>query len=64
VSFAGLNFFDLLVIENKYQAKPPLPFFAGPRSFRGASPRSALVRTDSKWAIACSVIPALAAPAK
>jgi NADPH2:quinone reductase len=26
VAFAGLNFFDLLVIENKYQAKPPLPF--------------------------------------
>jgi NADPH:quinone reductase len=26
VDFAGLNFFDLLVIENKYQAKPPLPF--------------------------------------
>jgi NADPH2:quinone reductase len=26
VSYAGLNFFDLLVIENKYQAKPPLPF--------------------------------------
>ena len=26
VGFAGLNFFDLLVIENKYQVKPPLPF--------------------------------------
>lgn len=26
VCYAGLNFFDLLVIENKYQAKPPLPF--------------------------------------
>jgi len=26
VGHAGLNFFDLLVIENKYQAKPPLPF--------------------------------------
>jgi NADPH:quinone reductase len=26
VSFASLNFFDLLVIENKYQVKPPLPF--------------------------------------
>ena len=26
VAYAGLNFFDLLVIENKYQAKPPLPF--------------------------------------
>jgi NADPH2:quinone reductase len=26
VGFAGLNFFDLLVIENKYQAKPALPF--------------------------------------
>jgi len=26
VSYAGLNFFDLLVIENKYQVKPPLPF--------------------------------------
>jgi NADPH:quinone reductase len=26
VDFAALNFFDLLVIENKYQAKPPLPF--------------------------------------
>jgi NADPH:quinone reductase len=26
VDFAALNFFDLLVIENKYQTKPPLPF--------------------------------------
>lgn len=26
VSHASLNFFDLLVIENKYQVKPPLPF--------------------------------------
>ena len=26
VSYAGLNFFDLLIIENKYQIKPPLPF--------------------------------------
>ena len=26
VAFAGLNFFDLLVIENKYQVKPALPF--------------------------------------
>jgi NADPH:quinone reductase len=26
VRYASLNFFDLLVIENKYQAKPPLPF--------------------------------------
>jgi NADPH:quinone reductase len=26
VAFAGLNFFDLLIIENKYQIKPPLPF--------------------------------------
>ncbi len=26
VSYASLNFFDLLVIENKYQVKPPLPF--------------------------------------
>jgi len=26
VAYASLNFFDLLVIENKYQAKPPLPF--------------------------------------
>jgi NADPH2:quinone reductase len=26
VAFAGLNFFDLLIIENKYQTKPPLPF--------------------------------------
>ena len=29
VSFAGLNFFDLLIIENKYQVKPPLPFSPG-----------------------------------
>ena len=29
VRYAGLNFFDLLVIENKYQAKPPLPFSPG-----------------------------------
>ena len=26
ISYAGLNFFDLLIIENKYQIKPPLPF--------------------------------------
>jgi NADPH:quinone reductase len=26
VSHASLNFFDLLIIENKYQVKPPLPF--------------------------------------
>jgi len=26
VSYASLNFFDLLVIANKYQVKPPLPF--------------------------------------
>jgi NADPH2:quinone reductase len=26
VHYASLNFFDLLVIENKYQVKPPLPF--------------------------------------
>ena len=26
VAFAGLNFFDLLIIENKYQVKPALPF--------------------------------------
>jgi NADPH:quinone reductase len=26
VSYASLNFFDLLVIENKYQVKPALPF--------------------------------------
>ena len=29
VSHAGLNFFDLLIIENKYQVKPPLPFSPG-----------------------------------
>jgi NADPH2:quinone reductase len=26
VAYAALNFFDLLLIQNKYQAKPPLPF--------------------------------------
>jgi NADPH:quinone reductase len=26
VAFAGLNFFDTLIIENKYQLKPPPPF--------------------------------------
>jgi NADPH2:quinone reductase len=25
----GLNFFDTLIIENKYQLKPPLPFSPG-----------------------------------
>ena len=29
VAFVGLNFFDTLIIENKYQAKPPLPFSPG-----------------------------------
>ncbi|MBV1700407.1 MAG: NADPH:quinone oxidoreductase family protein [Hyphomicrobiales bacterium] len=26
VAYVGLNFFDTLIIENKYQVKPPLPF--------------------------------------
>mgnify|MGYP001766790985 CR=1 FL=1 len=26
VAFVGLNFFDTLIIQNKYQIKPPLPF--------------------------------------
>ncbi len=26
VAYASLNFFDTLIIENKYQVKPPLPF--------------------------------------
>lgn len=29
VSHAALNFFDTLIIQNKYQAKPPLPFSPG-----------------------------------
>ena len=29
VHFAGLNFFDTLIIEGKYQVKPPLPFSPG-----------------------------------
>ena len=29
VAYVGLNFFDTLIIENKYQAKPPLPFSPG-----------------------------------
>ena len=29
VAFAGLNFFDTLIIENKYQVKPALPFSPG-----------------------------------
>jgi NADPH2:quinone reductase len=29
VSATGLNFFDTLIIENKYQLKPPLPFSPG-----------------------------------
>ena len=29
VAFAGLNFLDTLIIENKYQVKPPLPFSPG-----------------------------------
>src|SRR5215210_4553480 len=29
VSAAALNFFDTLIIENKYQLKPPLPFSPG-----------------------------------
>ena len=39
VAYAGLNFFDLLVIENKYQVKPPLPFSPG-AEFLAASRRS------------------------
>ena len=29
VAFCGLNFMDTLIIENKYQVKPPLPFSPG-----------------------------------
>ena len=29
VAYVGLNFMDTLVIENKYQVKPPLPFSPG-----------------------------------
>lgn len=29
VHYAGLNFFDLLQIEGKYQVKPPFPYVAG-----------------------------------
>ena len=29
VAVAALNFFDTLIIENKYQFKPPLPFSPG-----------------------------------
>ena len=29
VAFVGLNFMDTLIIENKYQVKPPLPFSPG-----------------------------------
>jgi NADPH2:quinone reductase len=29
IAYVGLNFFDTLVIENKYQVKPPLPFSPG-----------------------------------
>eukprot|EP01037_Dinobryon_pediforme_P026431 gene26431-biopygen15777 len=29
VAFVGLNFMDTLVIENRYQVKPPLPFSPG-----------------------------------
>ena len=41
VRFAGLNFFDTLIIEGKYQVKPPLPFspageFSGVVSALGA----------------------------
>jgi NADPH2:quinone reductase len=29
IRFAGLNFPDLLIVQNKYQMKPPLPFVPG-----------------------------------
>ena len=29
IAYVGLNFFDTLIIENKYQTKPPLPFSPG-----------------------------------
>jgi NADPH2:quinone reductase len=29
IRYAGLNFPDLLMVQNKYQAKPPLPFVPG-----------------------------------
>ena len=29
VAFASLNFFDTLIVENKYQLKPALPFSPG-----------------------------------
>ena len=39
VRACGVNFPDLLLIENKYQERPSLPFSPGRRS-RGTSPRS------------------------
>src|SRR5438270_6936588 len=29
IAYVGLNFFDTLIIENRYQTKPPLPFSPG-----------------------------------
>ena len=29
IRFAALNFPDLLIVQNKYQMKPPLPFVPG-----------------------------------
>ena len=34
VAYAGLNFFDTLIIEGKYQVKPKPPFSPGGRVFR------------------------------
>ena len=34
IKSAALNFFDLLMIQGKYQIKPPFPFSPAARSFR------------------------------
>jgi NADPH:quinone reductase-like Zn-dependent oxidoreductase len=34
IKAAALNFFDILMIQGKYQIKPPFPVFAGRRGCR------------------------------
>jgi NADPH2:quinone reductase len=47
IAYVGLNFFDTLIIENKYQTKPPLPFSPG-GEFSGTISALGLAVTDFK----------------
>ncbi|BGP19195.1 hypothetical protein JCM10213v2_007282 [Rhodosporidiobolus nylandii] len=48
VHYAGLNFFDLLQIEGKYQHKPPFPYIAG-AEFAGVVAKDSPIPKGCDW---------------